>query len=183
METYDLVMLAVLGSATILGAWKGMAWQVASLSSLVLSYFAALRFSPIVAPYIHVSEPTNRFVAMLIVYLATSAAIWLLFRVVAGAIDRVKLKEFDRQVGGLFGAAKGVLWCVVITFFAVTMSPSAREMVLRSRSGYYIAVLIDRAEPVMPAEVRDVLRPYLERLDHELEPATPHNGPSETLRI
>jgi membrane protein required for colicin V production len=120
---------------------------------------------------------------MLIVYLATSAAIWLLFRVVAGAIDRVKLKEFDRQVGGLFGAAKGVLWCVVITFFAVTMSPSAREMVLRSRSGYYIAVLIDRAELVMPAEVRDVLHPYLERLDHELEPATLHDASSDKLHI
>jgi membrane protein required for colicin V production len=177
METYDIVMLAVLGMATILGAWKGMAWQVASLASLVLSYFAALRFSPLVAPYLHVAEPTNRFVAMLIVYLVTGAAIWLAFRLVAGAIDRVKLREFDRQVGGLFGAAKGVLWCVVITFFAVTMSPTAREMVLRSRSGYYIALLIDRAEPVMPSEVRDVLHPYLERLDHELAPTTAHDGP------
>ena len=35
METYDIVMLAVLGVATILGAWKGMAWQVASLGAVL----------------------------------------------------------------------------------------------------------------------------------------------------
>ena len=37
-----------------------------------------------------------------------------------GAIDRVKLNEFDRQMGALVGFAKGVLLCIAITFFAVT---------------------------------------------------------------
>ena len=37
-------------------------------------------------------------------------------------IDRLKLKEFDRQIGAIFGLAKGVLWCAVITFFTVTLS-------------------------------------------------------------
>jgi hypothetical protein len=55
---------------------------------------------------------------MLALYLATSLAVWLLFRLVAGIIDKVKLKDFDRQVGALIGVAKGVLLCLVITFFA-----------------------------------------------------------------
>jgi hypothetical protein len=37
METYDIVMLAVLGLATLFGFLKGFAWQVASLASLILS--------------------------------------------------------------------------------------------------------------------------------------------------
>ena len=57
-------------------------------------------------------------------------AIWLVFRLVSGLIDRVRLKEFDRQMGALFGAAKGVLLCVAITFFAVTLSTQARTAVL-----------------------------------------------------
>jgi membrane protein required for colicin V production len=169
MQTYDIVMLVVLLGTTVFGVWKGMAWQAASLLSLVASYFVALRASAVVAPYFG-DPPTNRFVAMLVLYLATSAGIWLAFRFVSGMIDRVRLKEFDRQVGGLFGAAKGILLCVVITFFAVTMSSTARDMVLRSRSGYYISLLIDRAEPVMPAEVRETLRPYLDELDKQLAP-------------
>ena len=171
MQTYDLIMLAVLVGCTFFGAWKGMAWQLASLGSLGLSYFVALRFSDQLAPYLGEKAPLNRMAAMLVLYLATSLAIWLLFRVVAGIIDRVKLTEFDRQVGALFGLAKGVLLCVVITFFAVTLSETAREQILHSRSGHYIAVLIDKADPVMPDGVHEVLGPYLHQLDEQLDPS------------
>ncbi len=172
MQPYDLAMLAVLALATVFGAWKGMAWQVASLSSLIASYFVALRFSGPLAPYLSQRVPLNRFLAMLVLYLATSLLIWLGFRIVSNAISRVQLKEFDRQIGGLFGAAKGVLLCIAITFFAVSLSEPAREMVLKSRSGYYIAVLIDRANPVMPREIHDVLRPYFHTLEKRLDPRT-----------
>ncbi len=99
--------------------------------------------------------------------------IWIGFRLVAGIIDRVRLKEFDRQLGALFGAAKGVLLCVLITFFAVSFSNQASEMILVSRSGYYIAQLIDRAEAVMPDEIHHVLGPYLDKLDQKLQPSAP----------
>ena len=72
MELYDIVMLVVLAGATIFGAMKGMAWQVASLASLVLSYFAALRFSDSLAPHFGDEAPWNRFVAMLVIYIAVS---------------------------------------------------------------------------------------------------------------
>jgi membrane protein required for colicin V production len=201
MEWYDIAMLVVLVGTTLFGFAKGMAWQLASLASLILSYFAALRFSePLASTGLFGDEaPWNRFVAMLAVYLATSLAIWLVFRFVAGWIDRVKLQEFDRQIGGLFGFAKGVLLCVAITFFAVTVVPATRDDVLRSRSGHYIALLIARADAVMPPEVHEVLNPYLDRLEHELgedletasgagdsEPAkdTPHGtDPARSTRV
>jgi membrane protein required for colicin V production len=174
MQIYDVIMLAVLVGCVVFGAWKGMAWQLASLGSLVISYFVALYGCDLLAPYIGAEAPWNRITAMLILYLGTSLSIWLLFRVVAGVIDRVKLKEFDRQVGALFGAAKGVLLCVAITFFAVTLSEDGRDLILQSRSGYYIAVLIDRADPIMPEGVHDVLGPYLHALDEKLDPLTPN---------
>ena len=65
-------------------------------------------------------------------------------------IDRVRLREFDRQMGALFGAAKGILLCVAITFFAVTLSAQARSAVLRSRSGHVIALFLDRADAMVP---------------------------------
>ncbi len=131
MEPYDILMLVVLGGATVFGAWKGMAWQLASLSSLVVSYLVAVRFSADLAPYFGTQVPLNRFVAMLVLYGVTSLGIWFTFRVISGWLDRCRLKEFDRHVGGLFGAAKGILLCIGITFFAVTLSEAARETVLR----------------------------------------------------
>ena len=163
-------MLLVLGANLLLGVWKGMAWQVASIGSLVLSYFMALRYSTALAPMLGVEAPLNRFLAMFVLYLGSSLFVWLCFRAVSGFIDRLRLKEFDHQVGGVFGGAKGVLWCVGITFFAVSLMPASRDQVLQSHSGHYIALLLNHAGEVMPPEIHQVLDPYLNQLQTELAP-------------
>jgi membrane protein required for colicin V production len=170
MQTYDIIMLAVLGAATIFGFWKGLAWQVASLASLVASYFVALRFADQIAPSISEHAPWNKFVAMLLIYAATSFAIWTVFRVVAGAIDRVKLREFDRQMGALVGFAKGVLLCIAITFFAVSLLESRRDQIIASRSGQYIVQILDKADAVTPPEIHRVIGPYIDRVNQRLDP-------------
>jgi membrane protein required for colicin V production len=84
-------------------------------------------------------------------------------------IEKVKLKEFDRQIGAIFGLAKGVLLCVLITLFAVTLlSEPQRQAICNSRSGYYIAVLLDKADGVIPGELHEVLDPYIDRLDQQV---------------
>lgn len=177
IHPYDIVMLVVLFSTTVFGLWKGMAWQVASVASFVLSFMVASQFSGIVAPYVSSREPWNRVLAMLILFLATSAAVWLGFRLVAGVIDRVKLKSFDRQIGALFGVVKGGLLCLVITFFAVTLSETLRQSILQSRSGYYITVLIDKVNPVLPEEIRGAIGQYIDELDQKLQPTPPAEKP------
>ena len=177
VQFYDFLMLAVLLGTTLFGAWKGMAWQLASLASVLVSAAVALRFSGPLAPMFGAAAPWNRFLAMLVLYLVTSLAIWLLFRLVAGVIDRVRLKEFDRQIGAMFGLFKGILLCVVITFFAVALSEAARQAILRSHSGRAIARLIERADPVMPEEVRAVLGKYIDELDRKLDPTTKPDQP------
>ncbi len=171
MQPYDVIMLAVLAGAALFGLWKGLAWQAASLASLVASYLVALNFSGRIAPYISAEEPWNRFAAMAILFVATGAAVWLVFGLLRQAIEKARLASFDRQLGAIVGAAKGVLLCVVITFFAVTLSDRGREQVLRSRSGEYIARLIDRAHPLIPPELHDVLGPYLHELEEQLQGA------------
>ncbi len=170
METYDVIMLAVLAGATIFGAWKGLAWQVASLASIFVSYFIAYRFRAPVAQHIQTDAPWNTFVAMLLLYLGSSALIWLAFRGVSQVLDRMKLKDFDRHTGAVLGLARGALWCVVITLFAVTLlGESSRQAIFRSRSGYYIAQLLDRSTTVMPAELHQILAPYVHTFDERVD--------------
>ena len=61
MQTYDALMILVLVAATVFGFWKGMAWQLASLASLIASYFISLKFSSQLAPYFGQQAPLNRF--------------------------------------------------------------------------------------------------------------------------
>ncbi|MEX2173523.1 MAG: CvpA family protein [Pirellulaceae bacterium] len=180
MQAYDLFMIVVLVAAVAWGAWKGFAWQVASLGSLVASYCVALSFRQQVAQFINASPPWNMFLAMLILFLGTSLVVWVGFNLVAEAIEKVKLKEFDRQIGALFGFAKGVLLCVLVTLFAVTLlSEPQRQAICNSKSGYYIAVLLDKAEGVIPGEVHEVLHPYIDRLDQQVE--HPHTEAGQRL--
>jgi membrane protein required for colicin V production len=166
MQPYDIVMLIVLALAIVWGAWKGLAWQIASLASIALSYLVALNFRQPLAGIINASPPWNVFSAMLILFLGTGLIVWIGFNLVSELIERVKLKEFDRQLGAIFGAAKGVLLCVLITLFSVALlGDSQRQAICNSKSGYYIALLLDRAYPVIPKELHQVLDPYINQLD------------------
>ncbi len=179
MQAYDLLMLIVIGMATIFGAIKGFAWQVASLASVIVSYIVAYRFRFEVAEMIQAKPPWNQFLAMLILYVGTSFVIWVGFRLLSGAIDRVRLKEFDRHLGAGFGFAKGLLYCLLITMFAMSLlGPRQQSAICQSRSGYYISVALDRGVGVLPKEIHDVVEPYLTGLDDKLNSHDGHDhGP------
>lgn len=173
MQSYDFFMLIVLAAAVVWGFWKGLAWQLASVASIALSYFVALNFrtplAAIINQSVEVKPPLDIFAAMLILFMGTSLIVWVGFNLISEIIEKVKLKEFDRQFGALFGAVKGVLLCVVITLFSVTLlSEPQQQAICNSRSGYYIAMLLDRADPIMPRELHQVLAPYISEFDQNV---------------
>jgi len=171
MQIYDIIMLVVLGIATFMGAIKGFAWQIASLASIIVSYFAAYTFRNDVAKLIHAQEPWNGFLAMLLLYAGSSFVIWVVFRLLSGAIDQMRLRDFDRHMGALMGLGKGVLYCLLITMFAVTLlGPRQQQAIVDSRSGSYISQILSATNGIVwPKEVEQIVRPYLERVEQRLE--------------
>jgi membrane protein required for colicin V production len=170
MQAYDLIMLIVLGMSMIFGAIKGFAWQVASLTSIIVSYIVAYRFRFQVAEMIHAAPPWNQFLAMLILYVGTSFVIWVAFRLLSSMIDQVRLKEFDRHMGAAFGLAKGFIYCLLITMFAMSLlGPQQQSAICHSKSGFYIATALDKGVGILPKEIHDVVGPYLARLDEKLK--------------
>lgn len=169
MQAYDLIMIIVLATAAILGAIKGFAWQMASLASVFASYLVAVNFRYDLAKMIQATPPWNLFLAMLILYVGTSFVIWVGFRLLSGVIDSFRLKEFDRHLGAAFGLGKGMLYCLLITMFAMTLlGPKQQAAICQSRSGFYIASALDNAGGLLPKELHDVVGPYLDQLDRKL---------------
>jgi membrane protein required for colicin V production len=170
MQPYDIIMLVVLAAATLFGAIKGFAWQVASLASIIASYFVANYFRHDVAKMINAEPPWNMFLAMLLLYFGSSLVIWLVFRLISKSIDKIKLKEFDRQLGAGFGLLKGAVLCCVITMFAMTLlGPSQQQAIAQSKSGYYIGKTLSKAGSILPKEVVEVIGPYIQRVNQQLE--------------
>ena len=170
MQAYDLIMLIVLAAATIFGAIKGFAWQLASLASIVASYFVAYLFRNDVAKMINAQPPWNLFLAMLLLYFGSSLIIWMLFRLVSTSIDKVKLKDFDRQLGAGFGLIKGVVLCLLITMFAMTLLGSTQQQrIANSRSGLYISRILANAGGILPNEINQIVGPYIDNVEKRLQ--------------
>jgi membrane protein required for colicin V production len=114
------------------------------------------------------AQGNNVFSSMLVLFMGTSGGVWTSYHFVSDIISKVKLKEFDHQVGALFGLLKGVLVCVLVTLFSVTLlGERTRQGICNSRSGYYIANLLARSEAFMPPEIQQVLAPYIPELLHQ----------------
>lgn len=169
VEGYDLVMIGILAVASVLGYFKGMVWQLAWIAGIFASSFVAFRYGTPLASFFGQQAPWNRLAAMLALYAATSITVWLIFRVISGAINAVHLSAFDHQMGLLLGMAKGVLLCVVVTFFAVTLAPAYREQIVASQSGRLVAELIVRADVYLPKDVHETVDPFVKQFESELQ--------------
>ena len=169
MSIYDVAMIIVFLGAIWFGYVKGLAWQVASVAAIVLSYFVAVTFPDYITPYISAEAPFNRFAAMLILFIGTSLIVWTLFASLSKSLKKMELKGFDRQAGALVGAVKGALLCMVITMFSVALlGDSARNAIWNSKSGYYVVQGIDHLPNVLPTELASYIHTYVENFQQKI---------------
>lgn len=162
---FDGVILLILIVATVRGAVKGLVWQLAWIAAIVLSFAFSQFASVTVADAIPVEPPLNRWLAMLGLYVVAAFVSFALAIRLRDWIEKMKFKDFDRHLGMIFGFLKGAALSLVVIFFSVTLSETIRETALHSRSGYAAAVVMQQLHPVMPAELHDVLHPYIHDLD------------------
>ena len=161
MDWYDGLMIGIIVLSALHGTWKGMAWQVAPIVSIVLGYIVAYPLSAQYAPYFGDHAPTNRFVALLAIYVAIALGVHIVARLFRGVIESIKMVNFDRHIGTVLGAIKGGLLCLAITFFFVALSPKGRDHVLQTKSGLAAGYVMRQIEPILPGEVHNFLEPYL----------------------
>ena len=172
---YDFAVAGILLFCLVRGMSKGFVWQLAALGSVVLCFAFAETASLAIAPYLNVQPPLNRWVSMLLLYVACSFVCFALARGLKSTLEKRQFDDYDRHLGGLFGVLKGAGLAVVVTFFAVTLSDKLRPTVLRSYSGHAAAVVMNQFAPLFPEGLGRYIEPYLnnyEGLDED--PVGPH---------
>lgn len=167
VTVYDGVMALIVFFTTVHGFWKGATWQIAPIMSLVLGYMVAMPMSVTTAQYFG-PPPQNRLFALVSIYIATSLVVYLMVRSFREGIEKAKLTEFDRHLGALLGALKGILLTLSITVILLIYSTSAREIILKSESRTIAAKIINAVYPILPRAMHQILTPYLRKLDGEL---------------
>ena len=169
MTLYDIIMLVLLLGTVFFGYWKGLAWQIASVAAVVVSYFAAYRFRDQVAQFVQAEPPFNRIAAMLIIFVASSLVIWLAYAYVNRSLEKAELDGFNRQMGALVGALLGILLCMVVTMFSVSLlGQSAHDSIHYSKFGPYVLRGISMAHTIVPEELSASLDPHFDNFHEQI---------------
>jgi membrane protein required for colicin V production len=179
MGIYDTIMLIFVAALAFTGWRKGMVSQLASIVSLIASFFVAASFYERVAVSISAPAPWNSVAAFVVTYLGTSLVVWLFFKQIRSSVKRMQLGDFDRQLGGLLGIAKGVALATIITLVAVNLlTEGPRQAIAQSRSGVVVSKIVHVVGPMMPGRVQEFLASYVQRLDEVLgNPTNPYQDP------
>ena len=169
MSFYDIIVLIVLFGSMFFGYSKGLAWQIASVAAVVVSYIAAVRFRGQVAQYVQAEPPFNNIAAMLIIFVASSLIIWLAYAYINRSLEKAELDGFNRQIGALVGAVLGVLLIMVITMFAVSLlGQTAHDSIHNSRLGRYVVRGISVVHAFVPEDFEASLDPHFDKFYQQI---------------
>ncbi len=112
MITTDWVFVSVLAFSMLLGAWRGLVYEVLSVLGWAVSFYAAQYFAPRVASLLplQASSDTVRYAAaFVLVFVAAVFAAGLLAFVMKKLIAAIGLRPVDRTMGAAFGLVRGVI--------------------------------------------------------------------------
>jgi membrane protein required for colicin V production len=123
----DVAISILVSLSAVIGLMRGLARELLSLAVWVLAFVLAVGYAPALAPSMSgvASDPMVQHVVALVVLFIAALIVgglvqWLLQRL----IETTGLTGTDRLLGFLFGAARGVLVCVVAL---VALRPFARD--------------------------------------------------------
>ncbi|MEY2727494.1 MAG: hypothetical protein RLZZ458_3361 [Planctomycetota bacterium] len=173
-QVVDLSVLGALLYCTLRGASRGLLSQLAWVVALLLCFKFSSTLSPSIEPLIAVDPPLRQWIAMLVVYVVLCGGAFLAAGVVSSWMEKTKILNFDRHLGGLLGFAKGVVICMTIMYFLITISPSIRNVVGQTYSGYGAAVILSYSQVLLrlvPEHAVPMVQHVIDRFNQHLRPA------------
>ncbi|MBA2675199.1 CvpA family protein [Ramlibacter sp.] len=129
MAMLDWVVLAVLGLSLLLGAWRGLVYEVLSVMSWVAAFVAAQWFAPRAAEMLPMSgsgEAVRYAAGFVLVFIAALFACGLVAWGARKIVQAMGLRPVDRTLGAAFGLVRGLVLVLALAV-VVSMTPLQRE--------------------------------------------------------
>ena len=154
-----------------------MVSQIVSVASYFVCWLVATRFGSLVAPTIPLEAPWDQVVAMAVVFLVTFVAIRFARTALEKLIKDWHLEKLNKLLGGILGFTKGLLICLIITFFAVMLSETSRAVVFNSKSGSHLVQLITRIGLFVPKDSYEFVHTQFANFQSKVDGAIPGQTP------
>jgi len=160
----DLIVLVVVVISAILAMIRGFVREALSITSWAVAAAAAYFFHgpvvPLVKPYLESTTVATIVAAALIFFIALIAASYITMRISDFVIDS-RIGAFDRLLGFVFGAVRGILLLVIALLFFNWLVPHPPTWVAGAASK---PMLDSIGQSLMAALPEDAEATILERL-------------------
>jgi membrane protein required for colicin V production len=155
VSAVDWIMLAILLASMLLGAWRGLVFEVLSVAGWIAAFVLAQLFAPQVAAWLPMSGATETvryaagFAALFVIVLfAAGFLAW----VVKKMVEAVGLRPIDRVLGAVFGVLRGVLLLLAATV-VVGMTPLQNSPGWKESAGApMLGSLLKSLKPMLPEQ-------------------------------
>jgi len=125
----DYMLLVIVGLSAVYSVFRGFVREVLSLAGWVLSFWAAIKFSPQLAEQLvdYITLSGARFVvAFLILFLLILVSSYIVAKMLVKLVRLGGLTGLDRLVGAGFGVLRGVVIATLLVMFG-GLSPLSEE--------------------------------------------------------
>ena len=155
MPAVDWILLGVLVFSTILGAWRGLVYEVLSLLAWIAAFFAAQWFAPQVAAWLPITSAPDSVqyaAAFLVVFIAAVFAVGLLAYLVKKLVESVGLRPIDRILGAGFGLVRGVVLLLAATVVMDLTSLKTSDWWMTSQGAQVLDAALQGIKPLLPEQ-------------------------------
>ena len=125
MAALDWVIVAVLAVSLLVGAWRGLVYEVLSVVSWIAAFVLAQWLAPDAAKWLPMNdsaEPVRYAAGFVVVFVAVLVAGAMLGLLTKKLIEAVGLRPVDRTLGAAFGLVRGAV-LVLALVVVVQMTP------------------------------------------------------------
>lgn len=133
----DIILLLVLLISVVVGAWRGLLYEVLSVIGWVAAFVLAQWWAVSVGEWLplgEASEPLRYAAGFALVFVGVAFAAGLLAWLVKKLVESVGLRPVDRTLGALFGLLRGAVVLLAVTL-VVVMTPLREAQAWRESLG------------------------------------------------
>lgn len=137
IATVDIVLLLVLLISVVVGAWRGLLYEVLSLIGWVAAFVLAQWWAVSVGEWLPLgaaSEPLRYAAGFALVFVGVAFTAGLLAWLVKKLVESVGLRPVDRTLGALFGLFRGAVVLLGVAL-VVVMTPLREAQAWRESLG------------------------------------------------
>jgi len=153
MVTLDWVFLAVLLASLLLGAWRGLVYEVLSVLSWIAAFLLAQWFAPVVAQWMPFGNPgdaSRQVVAFVLVFIAAVFLGGWLAAVTRRLVQSAGLRPVDRTLGGGFGIVRGAMLLLVAAVVVNMTALKTQDWWTESVGADVATTALKGLKPVLP---------------------------------